>query len=50
MMQARDGEIYVAYSSHYRKNIKFVQISEEWIRGSKVFQGLDGLKDTFRHY
>lgn len=50
MMQARDGEIYVAYSSHYRKNIKFVQISEEWIRGSRIFQGLDGLKDTFRHY
>ena len=43
-------EIYVAYSAYRRKNIKFVVIDEHWIRGDKVFTGLDGDENTFRHY
>ena len=50
MMQSSSGEIYVAYSAYRRKNIKFVVIDEHWIRGDKVFTGLDGDENTLRHY
>ena len=50
MMQSSSGQIYVAYSAYRRKNIKFVVIDEHWIRGDKVFTGLDGDENTFRHY
>ncbi len=49
MMQSSSGDIYIAYSAMRRKNIKFVVVSESWIRGEKVFSGIDGDPDTFRH-
>ena len=50
IMQCEDGTICAAYSWGSRANIKFVQISEEWIRGEKVFHGIDDDPETFRHY
>ena len=49
-MQAPSGEIYIAYSAHRRRNIKFVVIDEAWIRGEKTYSGMDGDAATFRHY
>lgn len=50
MMQSPSGEIYIAYSAHRRRNIKFVVIDEAWIRGEKTYSGMDGDAATFRHY
>ena len=36
MMQTHDGSIIAAYSWCGRKNVKFVALDENWIRGEKV--------------
>lgn len=50
MMQSSSGKIYVAYSAFTRRNIKFVIIDEDWIRGGKKYLGIRGDASTFRHY
>lgn len=50
IMQSPSGEIYVAYSAHNRRNIKFVVVDEQWIRGDKKYLGINGNPSTFRHY
>ena len=50
MMQSSDGSIYVAYSAHDRRNIKFVVVDEDWIRGKRTYHGIKGDPETFRHY
>lgn len=40
VMQGKDGTIYVAYSWGGRKQVKFLALSEEWIRGAKVSRGV----------
>lgn len=41
MMQGRDSKIHAAYSWGTRKNIKYVCLTEKWIRGEKACPGAE---------
>jgi len=41
MMQAADGTILAAYTWGNRSNIKFVSVSEAWVRGAKECPGAE---------
>ncbi len=41
MMQAEDETIHAAYTWGNRKNIKYVSVSEKWIRGEKLALGAE---------
>lgn len=42
MTQGQDALIHVAYSWGSRRCVKYVQISEEWIRGEQTLTGAEG--------
>lgn len=48
MMQGQDGKIHAAYSWGTRKNIKYVCVDEEWIRGEKQLLGAENNPDWLR--
>ena len=50
MMQKSDGTIAIAYTWGGRKNIKYVEVTEKWIRGEKECRGVDGDPQAVRHY
>ncbi len=50
MMQKTDGTICIAYTWGTRKNIKYLEVTEKWIRGEKEFHGIDGDINAVRHY
>ena len=50
MMQCADGTISIAYTWGGRTNIKYVEVTEDWIRGAKVLKGVDGDPQAVRHY
>ena len=50
MMQKADGTIAIAYTWGGRKNIKYAEVTEKWIRGEKECRGVDGDPKAVRHY
>ena len=47
MMQAQDGRILTAWSWGSRKQIKYVELTEEWIRGSRLSRGIGDQGEHF---
>ena len=41
MMQGRDGVIHAAWSWGSRSNIRYMAVTEDWIRGEKTQKGID---------
>ncbi|NLO85651.1 MAG: exo-alpha-sialidase [Clostridiales bacterium] len=41
VMQGADGKVHAAYSWGGRKQVKYVAVSEEWIRGDRTIKGAE---------
>ena len=45
IMQGVDGKLHIAYSWGTRKNIKYVCVDEEWLRGREICYGAENLAE-----